>query len=211
MLPSCGKRRERAGDEEDHKEMIIMEKSVIHPLMAAIDGKGSSLKAGRAKLGRVESIHKERERRGKMAEMFSVLQSIVPNIFPKATRENIVTETIQYIQRLQEERDRLETLKKSQESTAVMPTLTQCTNRRDSAVNVTVSGNGVVFFGIRTATNHRHSAVEILGVFERHEAEVLAASVSVNGQQRRMDLTVTAFVGGNEDVVEKIKRELLNL
>ncbi|KAG5559954.1 hypothetical protein RHGRI_003298 [Rhododendron griersonianum] len=199
MLPSCGKRRERGGDEEDDKGMIIMEKSVIHPLMAAIDGKGSSLKTGRAKLGRIESIQKERERRGKMVEMFSVLQSIVPNIFPK------------YIQRLEEERDRLETLKKSQESTAVMPTLTQCTNRRDSAVNVTVSGNGVVFFGIRTAANRRHSAVEILGVFERHEAEVLAASVSVNGQQRRLDLTVTAFVGGNGDVVEKIKRELLNL
>ncbi|KAI8566105.1 hypothetical protein RHMOL_Rhmol02G0013600 [Rhododendron molle] len=199
MLPSCGKRRERGGDEEDHKGMIIMEKSVIHPLMAAIDGKGSSLKTGRAKLGRIESIQKERERRGKMTEMFSVLQSIVPNIFPK------------YIQRLEEERDRLETLKKSQESTAVMPTLTQCTNRRDSAVNVTVSGNGVGFFGIRTAANRRHSAVEILGVFERHEAEVLAVSISVNGQQQRLDLTVTAFIGGNGDVVEKIKRELLNL
>ncbi|KAG5559953.1 hypothetical protein RHGRI_003297 [Rhododendron griersonianum] len=92
-----------------------------------------------------------------------------------------------------------------------MPTLTQCTNRRDSAVNVTVSGNGIVFFGIRTAANRRHSAVEILRVFERHETEVLSASVSVNGQQRRLDLTVTAFVGGNGDVIEKIKRELLNL
>ncbi|KAE9444564.1 hypothetical protein C3L33_23538, partial [Rhododendron williamsianum] len=90
----------------------------------------------------------------------------------------------------------------------MMPTLTQCTNRRDSPVNVAVSRNGVVFFGIWTAVNRR---MEIFGVFERHEAEVLAASVSVNGQQRQLDLTVTAFVDSNEDIVEKIKSELLNL
>ncbi|KAG5559938.1 hypothetical protein RHGRI_003285 [Rhododendron griersonianum] len=80
-------------------------------------------------------------------------QLLMDDYVNSATRENIVTETIQYIHRLEEERDRLETLKKSQESTAMMPTLTQCTNRRDSAVNVAVSGNGVVFFGIRTAVN----------------------------------------------------------
>lgn len=123
-----------------------------------------------------------------------------------------MTETIQYIHKLEEERDRLEALiKKSQESTAVMPTLTHCTNRRDysSSVNVAVSGNGVAFFGIQTAIDRHHSTVEIFGVFERHKAEVLAASVSVNGEQ--LDLTVTAFIGGNRDMIEKIKSELLNL
>ncbi|KAH7856423.1 hypothetical protein Vadar_001226 [Vaccinium darrowii] len=146
-----------------------------------------------------------------MTEMFSVLESMVPNVFPQAKRENIVGETIQYIQQLEEERKRLETLKKSQESTAVRPASSHCINGRNSAVNVMVAGNDVAFFGIQTAVNRRHLAVEIFGVFEKHGVEVLAASVSRNGVGHQLDLTVTAFVGGNGDRVEKIKSELLNL
>lgn len=224
MLTTCGKRRERGEDEEGRKGiskvllLSIMEGSVISPLTAAIDAKGSSsVKRERAKLGRIESsstTQRERERRGKMTEMFSALESMVPNVFPQAKRESIVGETIQYIQQLEEERRRLETLKKSQESTALRPASSQCTNGRNSVVNVTVSGNCVTFFGIQTTVNRRHLAVEIFGVFEKHGVEVLAASISSNGvghQKGQLDLTVTAFVGGNGDRVEKIKSELLNL
>lgn len=90
---------------------------------------------------------------------------------------------------------------------AAKPALSHCSNR-NSSVNVSVAGN-VAFFGIQV-TLRRHLVSNILAVFEKHRADVLAANVSVS-DQRRLTLSVTAVVGGNRDgdVVEKIKRDIL--
>ncbi|KAL6971342.1 hypothetical protein U1Q18_031020 [Sarracenia purpurea var. burkii] len=187
----------------------------------AIDEKGSTSRKGdRPKDKGKESNQRERERREKMTEMFSVLQSIVPNLLPKATKEKIVADTIRYIQRLEKEREKLEKLSKtlSPESEAARdPTLTPCTRRNPTVnVNVTVSGDGVVFFGIQLVSRRRHLATEVFRVFEKHHAEVLAASVSIDGgsvhqRQLVMTVTATALAGGNGESVWKIKREIQNL
>ncbi|GFY85236.1 hypothetical protein Acr_03g0020100 [Actinidia rufa] len=132
----------------------------------------------------------------------------------QAKREEIVTGTIQYIQGLEEELEKLTTLKKvpSPELMAGTPNLTNWTSQ-SSTVDVTVS-SGVVFFGIQMISRRNNLVMEILRVFEEHEAEVLVATVVINGgdhQQRRLAVTVTAVVGGDGDTVEKIKREILNL
>ncbi|KAL7210381.1 hypothetical protein ACSBR1_031855 [Camellia fascicularis] len=183
---------------EGYSDSVIPPLTELSPVCGtAIDEKGSSSrKRGRAKATEIENIQKERKRREKMTEKFSVLQSIVPNLLPKG---------------LEKERERLENLIKKTllpESMAA----THCANR-NSSVDVTVSGGGVVFFGIRLVCR-RHLATEILEVFEKHEAEVLAATFLVDGghhQQRRLGVTVTAVVGGDGDDVGKIKRDILNL
>ncbi|CAL5347057.1 unnamed protein product [Camellia sinensis] len=198
---------------EGYSDSVIPPLTELSPVCGtAIDEKGSSSrKRGRAKATEIENIQKERKRREKMTEKFSVLQSIVPNLLPKATREKIVGDTIEYIQGLEKERERLENLIKKTllpESMAA----THCANW-NSSVDVTVSAGGVVFFGIRLVCR-RHLATEIFEVFEKHEAEVLAATFLVDGghhQQRRLGVTVTAVVGGDGDDVGKIKRDILNL
>ncbi|THG08245.1 hypothetical protein TEA_010995 [Camellia sinensis var. sinensis] len=183
---------------EGYSDSVIPPLTELSPVCGtAIDEKGSSSrKRGRAKATEIENIQKERKRREKMTEKFSVLQSIVPNLLPKG---------------LEKERERLENLIKKTllpESMAA----THCANW-NSSVDVTVSGGGVVFFGIRLVCR-RHLATEIFEVFEKHEAEVLAATFLVDGghhQQRRLGVTVTAVVGGDGDDVGKIKRDILNL
>lgn len=123
-----------------------------------------------------------------------------------------MTETIEFICRLEEERGRLERLKKSissPESMAAKPILSTCTNR-SSSVNVTTAGVGVAFFGIQLAFRRRLVA-NVFSVFENHRAEILAANVSVDEQRQQLTLTITAMVGGyrGDETIEKIKREIL--
>ncbi|KAK8671092.1 hypothetical protein V6N13_037700 [Hibiscus sabdariffa] len=158
----------------------------------------------------------ERYRRFKMAESYDLLLSMVPNLCPKATRENILSETIAYIQSLEKEITKLENQLKNSSSGESKPAKgNQNPNYHrypdmNSSVNVTVSSNSIAFFGIQSPVRPR-LLTDILMVFHNHKAEVLAANVAVN--QRELRLTVTAAViNGNIDgIIEKIKRDLLIL
>lgn len=161
------------------------------------------------------NLEKERNRRDKMAEMYSVLQSmVVPNLLPKVTREAIVNNTIEYIQGLEKEIARLEDLKTKKnsimilpESMAAKPVISQFTNRR-SSVEVCVYG-GVTLFGIQLPAR-RGLVTNIFRAFEKNQAEVLAANMAVD-ERRRLTVTVTAMIGGKrvDEAAEKIKREIL--
>ncbi|XP_055815187.1 uncharacterized protein LOC129884954 [Solanum dulcamara] len=178
---------------------------------SAMNEIGSSLSYGNKKQRKEvpianDGIHKERNRRGKMAEMYSLLQSLVPTIshIHKATREKIVAESTDYIKRLEEEISRLKNLKKS--LLVYNPALTQCRNRV-SSVNVTVS-KGLAFLGIQFQLT-QGLMTNIFSVLDKHQAEVLAANISVSDHQL-MTLTITVMIGNNEgDTVENIRRELL--
>lgn len=82
-------------------------------------------------------------------------------------------------------------------------------NIPNSTVGVTTSGD-ITFFGIQTPVR-RSLLTGIVAVFEKHNAEVLAANVAVNGQQ--LTVTITAFVdrNGGDDAVETIKADILIL
>ncbi|XP_042476821.1 transcription factor bHLH71-like [Macadamia integrifolia] len=153
---------------------------------------------------RVEEIQRERNRRDKMAELYSTLRSMFPHLFPKVTRERIVDETISYIRKL--ERD----LKSLQEQKAEAIYLR---THQKSSMEVTVSGN-VALFGIR-ATMKQHNLVmeRIFRVFEEQKAEVLAAGITVKDQT--LTITITALLKTNEEGdgdyeinAERIKRHL---
>ncbi|XVF38646.1 hypothetical protein REPUB_Repub20aG0120300 [Reevesia pubescens] len=184
---------------------------------AIVEAKGSSSgKRARPKEEVTEKLKKERDRREKMAENYDLLQSMVPNLLPKATREKIVGETIAYIESLEKEIKRLEEVKKnSSKSKEAKGKICQqqYSNKNNSSINVTVSNN-VAFFGIQSLVIRPSLVTDIFMVFHKHKAEVLAANVTVN-DQRQIALTVTAAVGdGNEDSTlkfENIKRDILVL
>ncbi|OMO53718.1 hypothetical protein CCACVL1_28410 [Corchorus capsularis] len=160
-----------------------------------------------------ESMKKERDRRGKMAQNYDLLQSMLPTLtlLPKANREMILAETTTYIQSLEEEIKRLEELKKnssSDQAKLLKGKIHLFDSDRNSSINVTVSSN-VAFFGIQSV-NRPRLVTDIFMVFDYHKAEVLAANVAVN--QKQLTLTLTAVVNGNgENTIEKIKRDILNL
>ncbi|KAG8370041.1 hypothetical protein BUALT_Bualt14G0076400 [Buddleja alternifolia] len=122
-----------------------------------------------------QSILTERQRRAKMSENFSVLQSMVPTLLKsfKPPKEKIITETTNYIKYLEQEAKRLESLKKCQfkEPKSV---LSKCTNH-NSSKNVAVS-NGATFFAIQLPVR-QGLVLEVVKVFEKHRAEVLEARV----------------------------------
>ncbi|KAK4380008.1 hypothetical protein RND71_001870 [Anisodus tanguticus] len=125
-----------------------------------------------------------------------------------ATREKIVAESTSSIKRLEGEVLRLENLKKSLlgELVVYKPALSQCRNRV-SYVNVTVS-KGLAFFGIQFQLSHG-LMTKIFSVLDKHEAEVLAANISVSEHQLAT-LTITVTIGNNEsNTIENIRRELL--
>ncbi|CAK9145525.1 unnamed protein product [Ilex paraguariensis] len=200
---------------DGYKDSVIPPLSEFSPFPGTAmneEGSSSRKRSKRAQAKNPESLHKERDRREKMTEKYSVLQSMVPSlmIFPKATRERIVSDTIEYIKRLEEEKERLEGVQKAlpMKSPVAKPVLSHFTDR-NSSVNVSFSG-GAAFFGIQLAFQ-RSLVVEIFRVFEKHMADVLAANVSVD-DRRQLILTVTALLGGNGyESIEKIKREILSL
>ncbi|XP_022760498.1 transcription factor bHLH13-like [Durio zibethinus] len=200
---------------DGYSDKVIAPLSQFSALMkeaaGVVEAKGSSSKKRcrpkEANEEVTESLKKEREKRDKMAENYDLLLSMVPNLFPKATRENIVGETIAYIQSLEKEIKRLEELKNSSESKVAEG---YSISNRNSSINVTVSSN-LAFFGIQSLVRPR-LVTDIFMVFHKHKAEVLAANVAVN-DQRQITVTVTAAVanGNGDSTIEKIKRDILIL
>lgn len=77
---------------EGYKDSVIPPLSEFNPVnyMANCEkGSSSSMKRARIEAPESESILKERLRRGKMAESFSLLQSVVPSLFPNITKVNL--------------------------------------------------------------------------------------------------------------------------
>ncbi|ONK78611.1 uncharacterized protein A4U43_C02F20620 [Asparagus officinalis] len=150
-----------------------------------------------ASLRKNEALQLERSRRDKMAEFYTVLQSMVPNLFPRATRTRVVDETISYIKSLEGVVTALDSQKRAK----------KLHRRRNSSITITVS-NRTAFFALRVAPGHGRFA-RVIEVFEKHKAEVLAATV-VASEDGCTDVTVTALLDGEESA-ERIKAELMTL
>ncbi|XP_052727671.1 uncharacterized protein LOC128194994 isoform X2 [Vigna angularis] len=149
--------------------------SFLHPstIAEATANTTSRKRVKRTSHSNCGSVNMERERRSKMTQMFTQLQTSVPGLLPQATREVIINETIGYIKELEKKKQRLEELKKLKETMKGLVT-------------------------------------QILKVFCNHQAEILAANVTVNNG--KLILAITALVQNNGNcVVEKIKREIMGL
>ncbi|XP_022979931.1 uncharacterized protein LOC111479473 [Cucurbita maxima] len=184
----------------------------VHQSEAAENKASTSRKRWRALEANGGEQRKGREKRKEMSESFDVLQSLVPNLSPKATRETIVSETIQFIEDLQKQLMRLEMEKKPLESVTMLPSTNSDSpggDGGDGGVIVSVSSN-IVLFGIIFASVRRGMVTRILMAFERHQAEVLAANVAVS--HGNLTLTVTASVHGYvENTIEQIRNDILSL
>ncbi|XP_039127046.1 transcription factor bHLH35-like [Dioscorea cayenensis subsp. rotundata] len=128
----------------------------------------------------------ERNRREKMTEYFSTLQSIVPNLFPKATRTRVIDETISYIKRLEETVIALETTKAS-------------IRQHDPETETTTA----------TATAAAAGAItQVLQVFEKHNAEVLSCSVTTQ-ELNKLLISLTVLLPDLPASFLRIKDDLL--
>ncbi|EXC03141.1 hypothetical protein L484_008473 [Morus notabilis] len=163
----------------------------------------------RPKPPKEDCLGRERDRRVKMNESFALLESIVPSLLPKSSKEKVLQTTTEYIKYLEEKKKMLEKLKESSRSpmAATRSLVFPCTSR-NSSVTVTACGS-VALFGIESRKRHGF-VTQIFMVFQKHRAEVLAANVVVN--DGLLTLTVTAFVNGDESTtIEGIKRDILML
>lgn len=128
----------------------------------------------------------------------------------KATHDEIVRGTIEYIRELEQDISVLEKLKQSMwEKLEKSSVLSKITNGR-SSIDVTVSG-GVAFFGIEVDMR-RSLVVDILKVFGKYGVEILAANVAVDEPRQKLMVTVTVNVHGvvgGEEVIEMIRTEIL--
>ncbi|BAT77170.1 hypothetical protein VIGAN_01526400 [Vigna angularis var. angularis] len=186
--------------------------SFLHPstIAEATANTTSRKRVKRTSHSNCGSVNMERERRSKMTQMFTQLQTSVPGLLPQATREVIINETIGYIKELEKKKQRLEELKKLKETMkGVEGSTVECgNNNRNCSLVVTVSDN-VAFFGIQWMPRPG-LVTQILKVFCNHQAEILAANVTVNNG--KLILAITALVQNNGNcVVEKIKREIMGL
>ncbi|XP_062108531.1 basic helix-loop-helix protein A-like [Humulus lupulus] len=166
------------------------------------------------KRARTKSIP-ERDRRVKLNESYEFLESLVPGLLPKASKEKVLHAATEYIKYLEEKKKMLEKLKESSSCSSSEPMaekgkqILPCTSSsRNLSVSVTFSGN-IAFFGIQSL-KRQGLVTQIFMVFHKHLVEVLTANVVVN--HTHLTLTVTAFVNGNEsNTVEEIKRDILIL
>ncbi|CAI9762676.1 unnamed protein product [Fraxinus pennsylvanica] len=196
---------------ERYKDSVIPPSiSDFAPLRGiCISEKGSS---GRNETSPTDSILKERGRREKMNEKYSVLRSMVPSLFTisKPTREKILYDTVDYIECLEEEIKRLEGIKKLQvQEQKVGKQVSSRLNNQKSAVDITVS-SGATFFAIQLPFKPG-IITEIVKVFDKHQAEVLEATISVDDQQL-LTFTVTIVLGRDGgNTIQKIKEEIIAL
>ncbi|RZR76882.1 hypothetical protein BHM03_00001782 [Ensete ventricosum] len=176
-------------------------------------------------------IHMERSRREKMTEFYTMLQSMVPNLFPKvstlccegfmyslddvtktcllkqiqqvvqATRTRIVDEAIAYIKGLEEVIAALEAQKAAREASSGPATLH---SQRSSTVEVSTSGN-TAFFAISFAAQPG-MVVKVLQVFEDHKAEVLNTTIACNDGSVTVTVTASEM---EEEALGKIKGDLV--
>ncbi|CAL9083206.1 unnamed protein product [Musa textilis] len=151
-------------------------------------------------------IHMERSRREKMTEFYTMLQSMVPNLFPKvsslcATRTRIVDEAIAYIKGLEEVVAALEVQKAAREASSGPATLH---SQRSSTVEVSASTN-TAFFAINFAARPG-MVMKVLQVFEDHKAEVLNATIACDGGSVTVTVTASEM---EEEALGKIKGDLI--
>ncbi|KAL9684313.1 hypothetical protein QQ045_021748 [Rhodiola kirilowii] len=163
-------------------------------------------------------VNKERQRRGKMANMYSLLQSFLPNLASsnkQASREKIVTETIEQIKRLEADKSRLEEKikAKAMASTKLCDATTASTvTISSSSGSVSTSNNDAMAFEIKWLSDRRkRTMTDVVEVFDRYGAEILTASVVVNEGIVTTSVTAVIVNGDSCDVVERIKRDLLRL
>ncbi|KAF1867481.1 hypothetical protein Lal_00049910 [Lupinus albus] len=143
------------------------------------------------------SRKRERERCMKMSHMYNQLQATVPGLFPKASREMIVSKTIEYIKELEDKKQKLEELKDSM--------LQSTTTNTNCSLKLYLSTNNVAFFGIQL--HHQPASITLIfKVFFKHHAQILSANASVN--QGTLILAITALV--QNGTLEIIKREIMN-
>ncbi|KAG9457586.1 hypothetical protein H6P81_002094 [Aristolochia fimbriata] len=151
----------------------------------------------------------ERQRRDKIAELYTKLRFMLPNVLPKEPREKVINGTICYIKELEQCIKDLESQKeKKRKAVAALPLLT-----RRSSVHATLTGD-TVFFGIQTAAIPG-LASRILQVFDASSAavQVLAANASCLEQTLTVSITAVLLSGDAGDVertIEQLEADLLN-
>ncbi|XP_078447973.1 transcription factor bHLH13-like [Wolffia australiana] len=155
-----------------------------------------------ASVGGKQTVFMERSRREKMNELYAVLQSVVPNLFPKAPRARIVDETINYIEELEETIREMEAAKKARKKA-------KNNKASSSSIAVTVSGK-MAFFAV-TSEWRPGLASQVLQVFDKPDADLLAASAVCDndgGGAAARTVTVAATVTADEADVEAMEQEL---
>ncbi|XP_056162361.1 uncharacterized protein LOC115691408 [Syzygium oleosum] len=154
-------------------------------------------RAGSDDRGRPEGSMRDKCRRENITELYTKLRSMIPSMCPKAPRAEILQEASLYIRFLEEERARLEMLKISSAQVTA----------NSSSISVTLSDSNLAVFAI-TSSIRRNLVTDIISVFGRHRAEILAANVVA--QAGWMSMTVTAAVNDVADgAIEKIKQDIL--
>ncbi|KAL5996009.1 hypothetical protein ACLOJK_026082 [Asimina triloba] len=175
-------------------------------------GKGKAASeswSGTARARAAKEMLKERDRRGKMNEFYASLNAMVPTLFPRATREKSIDDTIEYIRELEGEIMELEGARQKKAEVSLH-------RRRNSCSSIDVSFSGeTVFFGIQSKAR-KGLLSRVLEVFEKHQAEVLATTVASHEGQLAM-VTVTAVFNHSDLMVlppalasQRIKSDLLS-
>lgn len=147
-----------------------------------------------------------------MANLYSILHSYLPNLASdkQPSREKIVTEAIDLIKRLEDDKSRLENQLLINKNVVAA----------DDDVGVATSSRDVVAFEIKwkrgkmkkTNTTTTSMMVSLIDVFRKYRGEILTASVVVGEDEGSFaTVAVTAIVDGNDVVLEMIKGDLLLL
>lgn len=125
------------------------------------------------------------------------------------TREKILYDTVNYVKCLEEEVKRLDGIKKQVQEQKVGKQVSSKFTNQKSAIDVTVS-TGATFFAIQLPCKPG-IITEIVKVFDKHHAEVLEATISVDDQQL-LTFTVTIVLGRDGvNTIQKIKEEIIAL
>ncbi|XP_020101447.1 transcription factor bHLH95-like [Ananas comosus] len=193
----------------------------IKSLKSASASASTSTRSNRNSM-KSDVIHMERNRREKMTEFYTILQSLVPNLFPKATRTRIIDETISYIKGLEAAIAALDARKAASAIGETTATAATTRDRRSgpeasstSAVTITAESTAdTAFFGVCVAPPRtRGAAARVLRVFEDHGADVLSATVQQSGgggDRHTLSVAVTSVVCDRE-AVERIRGDLMSI
>ncbi|ERN16881.1 hypothetical protein AMTRI_Chr02g221930 [Amborella trichopoda] len=153
-----------------------------------------------------ETLVIERTRRCKMNELYTKLQFMIPTMPSKATRVEIIEETIKYIGALEKLIKEEESAKKLKDF-GIPPNMG---GSRDIIMNI--SGH-IASIGIHT--RHRPGITSrVFNVFEKLGLDILTSGIS--SYDNEIMLTITACIKRTEEnnvaaevVFEKLKHELL--